>query len=277
MDDQRLCRARLSGARPSGSMLRGPRLLFVLLCALGVTVSAAACGDRSGAERDASAGTGADSAAVGASGGAAAAAGATVEWPATGAIRVQRERTLDLTGDGTTERVLVSAHGPTYDALDVELAITTARGDTLWYEQWSSMHYFKYDAREGKPDSAVARIVRGHVDALLADDSFTTGGLPAALRRGGTAAGQASMREAVEYHLAELDWRRGADMVPSDPTPPDAYDRIRVENVGAPRVTVVIEELMARPAFTYYAGGEATYAIAWSEREHAFVRIYACC
>jgi len=27
----------------------------------------------------------------------------------------------------------------------------------------------------------------------------------------------------------------------------------------------------------YYAGGEATYAIAWSNIEKAFVRIYSCC
>ena len=36
-------------------------------------------------------------------------------------------------------------------------------------------------------------------------------------------------------------------------------------------------ELRDRPAFRYHAGGEATYAVAWSPRERRFVVVHACC
>jgi hypothetical protein len=39
----------------------------------------------------------------------------------------------------------------------------------------------------------------------------------------------------------------------------------------------VLAEVRTRPSFMYYAGGEATYAIAWSDRESAFVRTHSCC
>jgi hypothetical protein len=200
---------------------------------------------------------------------------ATAEWPVAGtSVNVRRERRVDLTEDGLDERVTVTARGPAYDALDIDLAVISAASDTLWLERWSSMHYFRYTPIEELTDSAVVRTVQDHVDALLADASFSASGMPAALAHGNT---RASLREAVAYHLAELDWRRGADLRPADPTPTEAHSRIRVENVAPERVDVVIDEVLAGPVFMYYAGGEATYAIGWSEREHAFVRLYSCC
>jgi hypothetical protein len=201
---------------------------------------------------------------------------ATEYWPADGAapINLRRERRVDLTENGLDERVTVTVRGPAYDALDIDLTIVSAAGDTLWMERWSSMHYFRYTPIDELADSAVVRTVQDHVDALLADDSFSASGLPAALLHGAT---RAVLRESVTYHLAELDWRRGADLQPSDPMPPQAHSRIRVEHVAQERADVVLDEVLAGPAFMYYAGGEATYAIGWSEREHAFVRLYSCC
>lgn len=205
-----------------------------------------------------------------------AASAATEYWPADGnaPVNLRRERRVDLTENGLDERVTVTARGPAYDALDIDLAIVSAAGDTLWMERWSSMHYFRYTPIDELADSAVVRTVQGHVDALLADDGFSASGLPAALSHGAT---RPALRESVTYHLAELDWRRGADLQPSDPTPPQAHSRIRVDHIAQERADVVIDEVLAGPAFMYYAGGEATYAIGWSEREHAFVRLYSCC
>jgi hypothetical protein len=31
------------------------------------------------------------------------------------------------------------------------------------------------------------------------------------------------------------------------------------------------------PTFTYFAGGEATYTIAWSNTKQRFVKIFSCC
>lgn len=197
------------------------------------------------------------------------------EWPESGPIEVVRTRAVDFTGDGVDEQVVVTAHGARYDSLDVALTIVTAQQDTLWHEQWPSLMYFNYDPLAGKADSTVARIVRDHVEELLADENLArSGGLPPQLRQSDPTE---MMREAVRYHLAELDWRRNAGLSPARETPPDAHSSIRAETVPMERVEAVVAELMERPVLMYYAGGEATYAIGWSEREQSFVRLFACC
>lgn len=198
------------------------------------------------------------------------------DWPdAMSAVNLRRERAIDLTGDGAPETLRVTARGPRSDSLAIALTITGAAGDTLWHDAWSSLHYFKYDPLEGKAAGTVTRIVREHVDSLLADSRFTAAGLAPRLAQGGSA--EEAQREAVRYHLAELDWRGQADLTPADEMPPDAYSRIDAARVAPARVDVVLSELRGRPSFWYHAGGEETYAIAWSEREHAFVRLYSCC
>jgi hypothetical protein len=201
---------------------------------------------------------------------------ATDVWPAAGPVAYRREHSVDLTADGRVETMVVTALGPAYDSLDIALAIRGADGDTLWYEAWPSLLYFKYDVREGKADSTVMRIVSDHVQLLLERDRFNMqGGLPAVLRQSGDP--DAIMREAIHYHLAELDWRRQAGLSPATPTPPAAYSEISTERVASDRVDAVLAEVRTRPSFMYYAGGEATYAIAWSDRENAFVRTHSCC
>lgn len=199
----------------------------------------------------------------------------SAEWPESGPVDLRRTRAVDFTGDGVDEQIVVTARGTRYDSLDVALTIVGAQQDTLWREEWPSLIYFNYDPLEGKADSTVMRIVRGHVDDLLADEKLEmNGGLPAQLRQ---ADPTDMMREAVRYHLAELDWRRTAGLSPAQPTPPDAHSSIRADSVAMDRVEAVVAELMERPVLMYYAGGEATYAIGWSEREQAFVRLFSCC
>lgn len=197
-------------------------------------------------------------------------------WQTADGITYRQERAIDLTGDGRNERVIATASGPVYDSLEVAITIVAERRDTLWHESWPSLLYFKYDPIEGKADTTIARVVRDHVEQLVAQDRFTMdGGLPPELRRGGDPT--ALMRDAVRYHLAEQSYRLRADLAPVDPTPPDALSRINADDVPATRVAAVIAEVEAVPSFMYFAGGEATYVIAWSEREAAFIRIYSCC
>ncbi|HEX6134622.1 MAG TPA: hypothetical protein VFZ24_11685 [Longimicrobiales bacterium] len=239
-----------------------------------LTLLAAACSDR-GPDTDLPADTSA-TADTAAAAPAVPEPAARAEWPDSGAVEYRREREVDLTGDGSSETVIATARGPAYDSLDVALTIEGAAGDTLWRESWPSLMYFKYDRREGKPDTAVMRIVRDRVEQLLEPGRFTmSGGLPDVLRRGGDP--DAQMREAIQYHLAELDYRRSFDFRPADPTPPDAHGRIDATSVAAVRVEAVLAELKRMPSYMYFAGGEATYVIAWSSREDAFVRIFACC
>jgi hypothetical protein len=42
-------------------------------------------------------------------------------------------------------------------------------------------------------------------------------------------------------------------------------------------VSALVAELRDRPSFRYYAGGEASYGLAWSAREGRLVTVFACC
>jgi hypothetical protein len=197
------------------------------------------------------------------------------EWPAPGAgpIHVRRERQRDLTGDGRPELVAVTARGPRYDGLDIVLVVTDAAGDTLWTDAWSSDYYFHNDPLEGKSAQEIATIVQDHVDDAVAERRFQRG-MPEGMTGGDPAE---MMRESVRDHLAELDWRRGVDLDPVDPTPQEAWQRIDPQTVVMERVDVVVDELLQGPTYLYFAGGEASYVIGWSAREQAFVRLFACC
>jgi hypothetical protein len=198
------------------------------------------------------------------------------DWPAAGAgaMHVRRERQYDLTGDGTAETVRIDARGARYEDLDITLVIMSAAGDTLWADGWRSEYYFHYDPLDGKTDEEVARIVRDHVDDLLTDRRFHPQGMPPGMIGGDPTD---MMRESVRYHLAELDWRRRVDLEPSEPTPPNAFDRVDPNTVAEARVQVVADELQQGPTYSWFAGGEASYVIGWSVREQAFVRLFACC
>jgi hypothetical protein len=116
--------------------------------------------------------------------------------------------------------------------------------------------------------------VRTHVDALLDGSRFHGRGMPPGMVREDPSE---LLRESVRYHLAELDWRRGASLEAPDATPQEAQRRIRPEQIGDERVEVVLRELRERPTYNYFTGGEASYVIGWSEREQSFVRLFACC
>jgi hypothetical protein len=198
------------------------------------------------------------------------------QWPTDPAagVSLRRERALELTPDAAPETVIVTARGPRYDSLEIRLVIRSARGDTLWADGWNSALYFYYDPVAGKADTTVARIVQAHVDTLLHDSRYASRGLPGPMRHGDY---RDMIAEAVRYHLAELDWRNRADVRPAERTPPEAYERIDAGSVAPERVEVVTAELLEGPTFMYYAGGEASYVIGWSVREHGFVRIFSCC
>jgi hypothetical protein len=201
---------------------------------------------------------------------------ATGTWPGSeeAGIHLRRERAAHLTGAAQPETIVVTAQGPRYDSLDIRLVIRSAAGDTLWSDEWNSSFYFYYDSVEGKTRLEVARMVQAHVDTLLHGSRFNDRGLPGVL----SGADYSDLsRESVRHHLAELDSRRRAGLRPAQPTPRDAYDRIRVETVDASRVDAVHAEVSSGPTYWYYAGGEASYVIGWSVQESAFVRIFACC
>ena len=219
-------------------------------CAL-VIVMSAACGDVDRDDSDAAAGD---------------------------AITIRRNREVDLTGDRRPERFVVVATGPRYDSLDVTLEIRSPEDSLLYTDSWDSGFYFHYDDRSQLTDSAVEHRVRAQIDSLLVSGAFRPGG--GELTTTDERMNREGMRDAIRYDVAEEMWRR-ANGVPIDSsTPPSAMDAINQlarDSVSDARVESLVAELHDRPTFRYFAGGEATYAIAWSDEERRFVTIWACC
>lgn len=192
-------------------------------------------------------------------------------------ITIRRTRDVDLTGDRRPERFVVLAAGSRYDSLDVTLEIRSPEDSLLYTDSWDSWLYFENDDRSLLTDSVVEHRVRAQIDSVLASASFRPGGSELTtderLNREG-------MRDAIREDVAEEMWRR-ANQIPIDsstpPTAGEAIDAMARDSVGDARVESLVAELRDKPTFRYFAGGEATYAIAWSEEERRFVTIWACC
>ena len=192
-------------------------------------------------------------------------------------ITIRRTREVDLTGDRRPERFIVLATGPRYDSLDVSLEIRSAEDSLLYTDAWDSGLYFENDDRSLLTDSAVEHRVRAQIDSVLGSASFHPGGSELTtderLNREG-------MHDAIRDDVAEEMWRR-ANQIPIDSSTPAAaaaaIDAIARDSVSDARVESLVAELRDRPTFRYFAGGEATYVVAWSDEERRFVTIWACC
>lgn len=191
-------------------------------------------------------------------------------------ISIRRTRDVDLTGDRRPERFIVVATGPRYDSLDVTLEIRSPEDSLLYTDSWDSGFYFRSDDRSRLTDSAVEQRVRAQIDSVLGSNSFHPGGRLTTDER----MNREGMHDAIRYDVAEEMWRR-AHQVPIDSTtPPTALDAIEAfarDSVSDARIESLVAELRDRPTFRYFAGGEATYAIAWSDEERRFVTVWSCC
>jgi hypothetical protein len=192
-------------------------------------------------------------------------------------ITIRRNREVDLTGDRRPERFIVVATGPRYDSLDITLEIRSPDDSLLYTDAWESSFYFHYDDRSQLTDSAVENRVRAQIDSLLGTAAFRPGGTALTTDEPMNMEG---MRDAIRYDIAEEMWRR-ANRIPVDSsTPPAALDEVNQlarDSVSDAQVESLVAELRDRPTFRYFAGGEATYAIAWSDEERRFVTVWACC
>jgi hypothetical protein len=187
----------------------------------------------------------------------------------------RREALRDMTGDGQPERFVVTADGPRYDSLTVRLEIRSPADSLLYSASWPSASYFKYEDRGQMSDADSARLVGEHLDQLLADTAFGVGP-----RIGQGLDGRpADDLDAIRYDIAEYRFRETKRLPPTAPLPEGWWDDVHVVASRIPdsRLRPLAHELRSQPSFRYYAGGEETYVIAWSQRERRFVRIFACC
>jgi hypothetical protein len=190
-------------------------------------------------------------------------------------VRSRYSRAEDLTGDGRAERLVLTAEGPNHDSLDIRLEIRSPDDSLLYASTWDSRFYFQYDDRRAMTDSAAALKVRTQLNRVLVDTAFRVGPR-------GTASDTvrlAMMRDAIRYDIATNQLRAEHGLAPGEPLPPAAHDSVNVlaRAVPAARIAALVAELENRKSFQYFAGGEVTYAIAWSDQERRFVTIFSCC
>ncbi|CAN5173972.1 hypothetical protein BH23GEM2_BH23GEM2_04200 [soil metagenome] len=192
--------------------------------------------------------------------------------PVPDVISILHERDFELTGDTVPETVRVRASGNSYDSLDVRLEIRARDGTVLYVDGWSSRLYFVYEDRARFSDAEVLRRVRAHLQRLVHDSSY----FDPRSRRQREPIFQVD-RDHVAYSVAERDWRDEHGVADTMRLEPEAHSEIRAQDASAERVAGLVSELNAVPLFTYYAGGEANYTIAWSPSERRYFTVRACC
>jgi hypothetical protein len=191
--------------------------------------------------------------------------------------KVNGSASRDLTGDGAAERLVLRATGPRFDSLAIALEIRDGRSGALLHSaRWSSRDYFKYETPGERSDSARAALVHRNLNRVFDESAFVA---PKMTLPGGRT--ESVDTAVVRYALLELDWRRAHGIADSMPTPPEAESELGRQRTSSPalraRTAAVTAELRGRPTFRVYQGGELTNTIAWSDREHAFVRVFSCC
>ena len=190
-------------------------------------------------------------------------------------IAYERDDFGDLTGDAANEQILVTARGPRIDSLRVRLEIRGAGDSLLYASSWSSSFYFQYLDRAAMSDAAADSTVRRHLAAILVDSAFRVGG------RGSPrdTMHASMMRDAIRYDIATNELRTAHGLPVGAELPPSAHDSVNTLAAAVPkaRIDALYDELKGKKSFTYFAGGEVTYSIAWSDRERRFVTIFSCC
>lgn len=186
------------------------------------------------------------------------------------ALCFRAARTYDLAGDGRPFTLAVDARGPAPDSMRVALRIT--RGDTVLHRaDWRTTLYGVYDATRPSADSTRRRVAQ-HLARLLADSAFR----PARAFLGGASNVDAMLREAIAFDVQVDAERTRRGLAPAD-TLPVAAAQSPAAAADPARVRALVAELRDAPAFRYYAGGEASYVVAWSRAERRFVVVFACC
>jgi len=194
--------------------------------------------------------------------------------PASDSLGVTKQRSEELTGDTANETLTLDARGSKMDSLRVRLEIRSADDSLLYASTWSSRFYFQYVERAGMSDAAADSTVRRHLDVVFSDSAFRTA--PGA----GADTMQASMmRDAIRYDIATNGWRTRNGRALGAEIPPAAHDSINALAATVPKeqIDALYQELKGKKSFTFFAGGEVTYSIAWSAREQRFVTIFSCC
>lgn len=196
---------------------------------------------------------------------------------ATGAnVTFDARREVDLTGDGRPEILAVHAEGPRTDTMAALVSILSPTADTLFAQRFNTRLYFVYVSRSQFSHAAADSVVLNHLRALTADKSFSAGG-PSARLRGASPKTGGIDRDAVRYDIKEQGVRAAMHIPAGSPLTTAALTAQEKIPVSDASIDSLIAELKSQPTYTFFAGGEVTNTIAWSNAKHRFVRIFSCC
>jgi hypothetical protein len=143
----------------------------------------------------------------------------------------------DLTGDSIAETISLKGSGPAWDSMVVVLEIRS--GDTLLYaDTFDTMRYTGLDPDPAASREQIAREVNAHLTSTVSDEAI----------------GPTS----TWLDEDNIDLRSATDLT--------GEEYVRFER-----------DLMSRPMFRYYVGGETSTGITWSTVLRRFVETFVCC
>jgi hypothetical protein len=138
-------------------------------------------------------------------------------------IVFDRSRTYDFDGDGSGEVITVQGRGTAWDSMRVELRIAKSDGTTLWADTFGTTRFTGLDPDPAMSRDQINEQVRSELDRILSDEAFS------------------STQE--NFDDANIDLRSRAAWLTDD-----EFARFQ-------------DDLMARPMFRYYEGGESSVGI----------------
>lgn len=190
----------------------------------------------------------------------------------------RRDRHFDFSGDGDPEEIKIRARGGRSDALTVTLRIEDPKDSVLYFDRWNSAEYLGRSNEKTRADRrAVRALVQGALERLVADSNF---GAAVAVRLRATG-GSENRHETVQRDVAEAIWRQRRS-IPRDsaivsPGSDSIEALVRVQPDRARVQRLLAEVRTSDRFFLYHRGGREAVALAWSPREHRFVRVWRCC
>jgi hypothetical protein len=181
-------------------------------------------------------------------------------------LQITEELELDLTGDGTPERVELTVGGEDPRDLEMELTVFGREGAVLHTAAWSSAEYaeFRRAGAEEIPVWVASQSVRDRLEDLLGDDAVRP------LVEDEIDQGR------VRRELQLEEWRQERGFPASAPLTAEEEAEVGRIQVPEERVRELVGSLAGSPAFSYLAG-ESFRTIAWSPELGRFVTVVECC
>lgn len=189
-------------------------------------------------------------------------------------LRVFHESSADLTNDGVSESIVVSAVGTDWDKLLVSLQIRSHIDSLLFADEWTSDNWCGGPGFFDRGDKTVEQWIRERLERVVDPESFRPGGSRASRFGYG---GREGLRWGVRDALVEEMWKSKYDI----PAQEHIWSRrdlrdIRTEFrdlVTSESEEALLNEVGDGPCFIYHPHWDALYGLGWSDSRNQFLLI----